>query len=96
VSKGTLGSFDGAVTPNVNMVEIFRQSELAQNPNSHLKFSAMSIKKIGISTEPDAIVRINDALIPIPSGLFELGFGMLQITKLVFDSQVDAQIHYIY
>ena len=96
MSRGTLGSFNGVVTPNANMVEVFRQKEIWEHPNTHLKFGNMTIRKIGIITDPNTIVYMNDAKIVIPSGTFELAYGMLAITKLVFEAPVNAVIHYIY
>ena len=96
MSRGTLGSFDGVVTPNTNMLDVFKQNEIASNPNSILKLGAMRIQKIGIVTDANTTVYINDVKIPIPSGIFELAFGMIEITKLVFDIPVNAQIYYVY
>ena len=49
MSKGTLGSFNGTTTANVNMLDIFKQNEMAAHENSTLAFTDhMVIKKIGI------------------------------------------------
>ena len=34
MSKGTLGSFNGTTTANVNMLDIFKQNEMAAHENS--------------------------------------------------------------
>jgi hypothetical protein len=97
MSRGTLGSFDGAVTPGINMVsDVFRANEIKAHPNSHLKFGVMTLRKIGITTEPNTVVHINGSKIPIPSGVFELAMEMIGITKLVFEAPVSAMIYYIY
>lgn len=96
MAQGTLGSFNGAVTPNVDMLAIFKEKELTLNPNSTLKFSPMIIKKIGIQTDAGTVVKINGSDIPIVSGVFELGFGQVDIYSLVFTSSVNASIYYMY
>lgn len=96
MSKGMLGSFNGAAIPNVNMLPIFKQNEISANPNSILKLSKMIIKKIGIQTDAGTVVEINDREIPIVSGTFELGFGQIDIYSLVFKSAVNVNIYYMY
>lgn len=96
MAQGTLGSFNGATVPNANLLETFKTSELALNPNSTLRFSPMIIKKIGIQTEAGTVVKINGKDIPIVSGVFELGYGQIDIYSLVFTSAVDACIYYMY
>ena len=98
MSKGMLGSFNGTVTPNVNMVEVFKQNEIAKHEYSVLRFSTfMTLRKVGIQCNPGTIVRINDCDIPIPStGVFELGFGQIDVTSIIFTSAVAANIYYMY
>lgn len=96
MSKGTLGSFNGTTTPNVNMLDIFKEKELEQHPESTLKFSRMSIKKIGIQCDPGVTVKINGCDIPVVSGIFELGYGQVDITSLVFSEAVSVNIYYMY
>lgn len=96
MAQGTLGSFDGVVTPNVDMLTIFKEKELAIHPNSTLAFSPMIIKKIGIQTDAGTVVKINGSDIPIVSGVFELGFGQVDIYSLVFTSSVKASVYYMY
>ena len=45
MSQAHLGCFCGTVTPNVNMLDIFKQNERADNPNSILNFGQMSLRK---------------------------------------------------
>lgn len=96
MSKGMLGSFNGKTTPNVNMLSIFKQNELSANPNSTLQFSDMVIRKLGIQTDAGTVVIINDSEIPIVSGIFELGFGQVDIYSLVFKNVVNVNIYYMY
>ena len=96
MSKGTLGSFNGAVTPGTNMLPIFRENELAVFPNSTLQFSKMVIRQIGIKTDAGAVVEINGREMPIVSGEFEMGFGLIDIYSLVFRDAVNANIYYMY
>lgn len=47
MSKGTLGSFNGTTTANVNMLDIFKQNEMAAHENSTLAFTDhMVIKRL--------------------------------------------------
>lgn len=97
MSKGILGSFNGVVTPNVNMVEIFRKNEISKHENSHLALSPfMTLKKIGIQCEPGTQILINGCNIPIVSGVFEIGYDQIDITSLVFDTPVETNIYYMY
>ena len=45
MSQAHLGSFNGTVTPNVNMLDIFKQKEIQDNPNSILNFGDLVLKK---------------------------------------------------
>lgn len=97
MSKGTLGSFNGTTTANVNMLDIFKQNEMAAHENSTLAFTDhMVIKKIGIQCEAGTEVIINGCEIPIASGVFELGFGQVDITSLVFKEEKSVNIYYMY
>jgi hypothetical protein len=97
MSKGTLGSFNGTTTANVNMLDIFKQNELAAHENSTLAFTdLMVIKKIGIKCDPGTEVVINGSEIPIVTGVFELGFDQVDITSLVFKEAKDVNIYYMY
>ena len=97
MSKGTLGSFNGTTTANVNMLDIFKQNELAAHENSTLAFTdLMVIKKIGTKCDPGTEVVINGSEIPIVTGVFELGFDQVDITSLVFKEAKDVNIYYMY
>lgn len=97
MSKGILGSFNGTTTPNVNMIDVFKQNEIKKHENSFLKFSDfMTVKKLGIQCDAGTVVAINGAEIPIVSGVFELGYGQIDVTSLVFNSAVSANIYYMY
>lgn len=96
MTNGVLGSFNGTVTANVNMLDIFKENELTQHPNSTLQFSKLTIKKLGIQCDPGTEVEINGSKIPIVSGTFELGFGQVEVTSLIFRSAVSVNIYYMY
>lgn len=97
MSKGTLGSFNGVVTKDVNMIDIFKQEELKKHKNSILAFSPkMIIKKLGIQCPAGTEVSINGSDIPIVSGIFELGFGQIDVSSLVFKDSVSVNIYYMY
>lgn len=97
MSKGTLGSFNGTTTANENMIDIFRQEELKKHEYSTLGFTPqMVVKKIGIQCPASTIVAINGCEIPIVSGVFELGYGQIDVTSLIFREAVEANIYYMY
>lgn len=97
MSKGTLGSFNGTTTANVNMLDIFKKEEMAKHENSTLAFSSrMIIKKIGIQCPAGTEVSINGCDIPIVSGVFELGFGQIDVSSLVFKEAIAVNIYYMY
>ena len=96
MSKGTLGSFNGTTTANANMVEVFKQNEITSHQRSYLQFSEMVIKKLGIQCEAGTEVEINGCTIPVVSGVFELGYGQIDVTSLVFDSAIPVNIYYMY
>lgn len=96
MSKAFLSSFSGIAMANTNMVEVFKRNELEQNPNSTLAFSDMVIKKIGIQCDPGTEVLINGNSIPIISGIFELAYGQIDITSLIFKQDVAVNIYFMY
>lgn len=97
MSKGTLGSFNGTTTANVNMLDIFRHEEMDKHENSTLAFTPhMTVKKIGIQCPAGTEVVINGCDIPIVSGVFELGFGQIDVTSLIFKEAVAVNIYYMY
>jgi len=96
MSQAHLGSFNGTVTPGVNMLEIFKRAEIADNPNSILNFCNMSLKKIGISCPAGTKVMINKKEILLVTGSFELGMDQVDITSLVFLDAVYANILYMF
>lgn len=97
MSKGVLGTFNGTVTPGVNMVEVFKANEIEKHENSHLKYADhMTLRKFGIRCPEGTVVTVNDSEIPVVDGHFELAIDMVDITKLVFRDAVDVNILYIY
>ena len=46
MSQAHLGSFNGTVTPGINMLEVFKQNELVDNPNSILNYGNMVLKSL--------------------------------------------------
>lgn len=96
MSQAYLGSFHGTVTPNVNMLDIFKAKEIEDNPNSILKFGKLVLKKFGISAPAGTVIKINGKEIPLFTGLFELGFNQIDISSLVFTEAVDVNIYYMY
>lgn len=96
MSQAYLGSFNGTVTPNVNMLKVFKENEIATNPNSILNYCDMTLVKFGISAPAGTKVKINGREIPLFTGIFELGMNQLDITSLEFEEAVDVNIYYMY
>ena len=96
MSQAQLGSFNGTVTPNVNMLDIFKQKEIQDNPNSILNFGDLVLKKFGISAPAGTVVKINGKEIPLFTGVFELGMNQIDITSLVFSDVVSVNIYYMF
>ena len=96
MSQAYLGSFNGTVTPNVNMLDIFKKKELEDNPHSVLQYGKLVLKKFGISAPAGTIVEINGKEIPLFTGVFELGLNQIDISSLVFNEAVDVSIYYMY
>lgn len=96
MSQAHLGSFNGTVTPNINMLDIFKKNEIEDNPNSILNFGDMVLKKFGISCPAGTTIFINGKKIPVFTGVFELGMNQIDITSLVFSEAVDVNIYYMF
>ena len=96
MSQAYLGSFNGTVTPNVNMLDIFKKNELEANPNSVLKYGKLVLKKFGIFAPVGTVVEINGKAIPLFTGFFELGMNQIDISSLVFTEAVNVNIYYMY
>lgn len=96
MSQAHLGSFNGTVTPNVNMLDIFKRKEIEENPNSILNFGDLVLKKFGISAPAGTVVKINGKEIPLFTGVFELGMNQIDITSLVFSDEVSVNIYYMF
>lgn len=96
MSQAHLGSFNGTVTPNINMLDIFKKNEIEDNPNSILNFGDMVLKKFGISCPAGTTIFINGKEIPLFTGVFELGMNQIDITSLVFPEAVSVNIYYMF
>ena len=92
----SIASWSGTTTPDTNMVEVFRQQELALNPNSYLLHTNMIIRKIAIKADKGTKVKINGREVELFNGVFETGFNMVYITSIVFDEAVDTQVYYLF
>ena len=96
MSQAHLGSFSGTVTPGVNMLDVFKANEQAENPNSILNFGPMSLKKFSLSCPAGIKVKINGKEIPLFTGFFEMGMNQVNVTSLEFDEAVDMSIYYMF
>ena len=93
MSQAHLGSFNGTVTPNVNMLDIFKQKEIKDNPNSILNFGDLVLKKFAPA---GTVIKINGKEIPLFTGVFELGMNQIDITSLEFLETVNVNIYYMF
>lgn len=100
MAKGHLGSFIGAVTPDVNMIDLFKAQEEEKHVLASRKWPAsipFSIQQLSISADPGTTFTLNTAQIVIPStGIFELSYGLIEIESLVFHAQVNVNIVYLF
>ena len=96
MSQAHLGSYNGPVTPGINMLDVFKQNELEDNPNSILNYGDMVLKKFGISCPAGTMVEINGKEIPLFTGIFELGMNQIDITSLKFRDAADVNIYYMF
>lgn len=92
----SIASWSGTTTPGENLVETFRQQELALNPNSYLLHTNMIVRKIAIKADEGTKVKINGREIELFSGVFETGFNQVYITSIVFDDAADIQTYYLF
>lgn len=92
----SIASWSGTTTPGENLVETFRQQELALNPNSYLLHTNMIIRKIAIKADEGTKVKINGREIELFSGVFETGFNQVYVTSIVFDEAADIQVYYLF
>lgn len=96
MSQAHLGSFSGTVTPGVNMLDVFKQNERADNPNSILNFGKMSLKMLSMSCPANTKVKINGKEITLFTGIFELGMGQIDITSLEFPEAASVSAYYMF
>lgn len=96
MSQVHLGSFSGTVIPGINMLDVFKQNERAENPNSILNFGRMSLKMLSMSCPAGTKVKINGKEIPLFSGVFELGKDWIDITSLEFSEAVEVNLYYLF
>ena len=94
--KCTIGSFSGTAKSRVNLIPIFRENELKKHTDSFLKTSALIVKKIAIVAPAGTTFQINGADFLMPSNDFEIGYGMVDRTELIFSQDTIVTITYVY
>lgn len=96
MARGNIGSFNGAVSAGVDMVEVFKAAEAEKNPK--FKFSAgFCIRKISIAAAAGTQFTINGAEIHLPeSGLFQTDEDEIEVESLIFNSAANVNIVYLY
>lgn len=89
----SLSSYVGTVDADINLVEQFRATQKERNPSLSFK----DIKKLAIQAPAKTEFSINGEDFVMPStGIFELGYGLVNVSKLVFKSSVDVNIVYMF
>lgn len=95
-ARGKLGSFRGMVAANQDMIAVFATEHAAESRRWPVS-TGFNIQKLAISGDPGIVFELNGVEIELPStGVFELGYGMVEIETLVFQSAASVQIVYLY
>ncbi|MBR3741027.1 MAG: hypothetical protein IKO94_07090 [Selenomonadaceae bacterium] len=96
MARGNIGSFNGTVTANANMIDVFKTNE--QGKIIHWPTSAgFVIRKIAVSATPGTVFTFNGAEIVLPStGIFETDEDQVEVKSLVFSEACQACIVYLY
>ena len=88
-----LGAYHDVCSANANMIDVFRTIETEKD--IHIHFTC--VRKIAIEAPPETQFTVNDVDIIMPStGIFELGFGLIDIYNLVFATDTEANIVYMF
>ena len=88
-----LGSYCGTCEANKNVIDTFKETEKEKNPS--MSFDA--VRKIAIEAPAQSELEINGVTITMPStGIIEFGLDLIQITSLIFKTDVSANIIYMY
>lgn len=94
--RGKLGGFRGTVTADQDMIAVFAD-EHAADVRKWPVSTGFNIQKLAISGEPGTVFELNGVEIELPStGVFELGYGMVEIETLIFRSAASVNIIYLY
>lgn len=89
----SLSSFVGTVDADKNLVEQFKAEQKKKHPT--LNFD--EIKKMVIQAPEATEFSINGENFVMPStGIFELGYGLVDVYELIFKTSVDANIVYMF
>lgn len=93
---GTEGGFAGTAFANVDLIPILKYEELKKHPKTFLRYSPLILKKIAIAAPAGTRFQINEASFLMPGGTFELAYGLVDISKLVFGQDTEITIAYVY
>lgn len=96
MSKSTVGSFSGTAKSGINLIPIFRENEIKIHPDSFLKTSGLIVKKIAIVAQAGTAFQLNGADFLMPANTFELSYGIIDISELIFKQDALVTITYIY
>lgn len=97
MSHNTFGSYIGSVTAGQNMVEVLRQKEEIRTTRKRDLSTGFAIMQLGISGPEGLGFRLNGERVSLPkTGVFQIGYGLVDIETLVFDSDATVNIVYIY
>lgn len=97
MNGNTFGSWIGTTTADTDMIPILRAKEEARTSPHKSVANGFSILQLGISAPKDTEIEINGETVRLPStGVFQLGYGLIELESLVFKSAVSANIVYVY
>lgn len=89
----SLSSFVGTADAGKNLVEQFRTDQKTKHPTLHFD----EIKKLAIQAPEETEFSINGENFVMPStGIFELGYGLVDVHELTFKTSVDVNIVYMF
>lgn len=92
MARGQIGSYVGKVKAGEDIIPV-----LGEGKSSRPHSTGFSIQKIAISGTAGLRFRVNDAEIELTeTGVFETSEGMIEVKRLVFLSDADVNIRFLY
>ncbi|MEG2621422.1 MAG: hypothetical protein RSC06_00855 [Clostridia bacterium] len=97
MSANTFGSWNGTTTAGADMLEVLKEKENSRTTKKRSMSAGFSILQLGISAPENTVLFVNGEKVTIPkSGVFQLGYGLVEIESLVFEAAVTVSIVYVF